>query len=98
MTQPSANNLNPGTLKLFTTLIISSHPVTTPHATSQTAPQFKNKNQNPDTKPNQPTTMPNQNEDNAGIPLSHSPDGTGYRLVELPPDLQQQLEREDAPT
>ncbi|KAL7942676.1 hypothetical protein V8C42DRAFT_331625 [Trichoderma barbatum] len=31
------------------------------------------------------------------IPLYHSPDNTGYRLIELPPDLESLLESENAP-
>ncbi|KAL2132452.1 hypothetical protein VTI74DRAFT_3789 [Chaetomium olivicolor] len=32
------------------------------------------------------------------IHLSHAPDGTGYKLLELPPELQELLESQDAPT
>lgn len=32
-----------------------------------------------------------------GIPLSHVPDDIGYRLIELPPDLQSLLESDGAP-
>ncbi|KAI9158236.1 DNA repair protein rhp42 [Paramyrothecium foliicola] len=32
-----------------------------------------------------------------GIPLRHQPDDVGYRLIELPPDLQHLLESETAP-
>ncbi|KAL6694145.1 hypothetical protein J3F84DRAFT_378701 [Trichoderma pleuroticola] len=31
------------------------------------------------------------------IPLHHRPDDTGYRLIELPPDLESLLESENAP-
>ncbi|KAK4032882.1 hypothetical protein C8A01DRAFT_50425 [Parachaetomium inaequale] len=37
-------------------------------------------------------------QDNTGIPLSHAPDGTGYKLLELPPELLELLESPDAPT
>ncbi|KAK4098302.1 hypothetical protein N658DRAFT_455325 [Parathielavia hyrcaniae] len=37
-------------------------------------------------------------QDLAGIPLSHSPDGTGYKLLELPPELLELLESQDCPT
>ena len=33
-----------------------------------------------------------------GISLSHVPDDTGYRLIELPVDLQSLLESDAAPT
>ncbi|EAQ87549.1 predicted protein [Chaetomium globosum CBS 148.51] len=33
-----------------------------------------------------------------GIPLSHAPDGTGYKLLELPPELLELLESPDPPT
>ncbi len=33
-----------------------------------------------------------------GIPLSHAPDGTGYKLLELPPELLELLEGPDPPT
>ncbi|KAM0358177.1 hypothetical protein HYE67_003487 [Fusarium culmorum] len=32
-----------------------------------------------------------------GIPVQHNPSSTNYRLIELPPDLQNILEAEDAP-
>ncbi|KAM0503190.1 hypothetical protein ACHAP8_003232 [Fusarium lateritium] len=32
-----------------------------------------------------------------GVPLQHNPSSTNYRLIELPPDLQNILEAEDAP-
>ncbi|KAL2193445.1 hypothetical protein P885DRAFT_64070 [Corynascus similis CBS 632.67] len=32
------------------------------------------------------------------IPLSHAPDGTGYKLMELPPELLELLESQDPPT
>ncbi|KAH6632355.1 hypothetical protein F5144DRAFT_573791 [Chaetomium tenue] len=35
---------------------------------------------------------------NPGIPLSHAPDGTGYKLLELPPELLELLESPDPPT
>ncbi|KAK3949094.1 hypothetical protein QBC32DRAFT_349961 [Pseudoneurospora amorphoporcata] len=35
---------------------------------------------------------------NAGIPLSHAPDGVGYKLLELPPELVELLESENPPT
>lgn len=35
---------------------------------------------------------------NSGIPLSHAPDGTGYKLLELPPELLELLESKDPPT
>ena len=31
-----------------------------------------------------------------GIPLSHAPDGRGYRLLELPPELVSLLEADDS--
>ncbi|KAL2121255.1 hypothetical protein VTJ04DRAFT_5282 [Mycothermus thermophilus] len=34
----------------------------------------------------------------SGIPLFHAPDGTGYKLVELPPELAELLESQDPPT
>jgi len=34
----------------------------------------------------------------AGIPLTHSHDGRGYKLIELPPELLELLESENAPT
>lgn len=34
----------------------------------------------------------------AGIPLNHAPDGAGYRLLELPPELLALLESEFPPT
>ncbi|GAB1319593.1 Sister chromatid cohesion protein DCC1 [Madurella fahalii] len=37
-------------------------------------------------------------QDNAGIPLSHAADGTGYKLLELPPELLELLESQDPPT
>ncbi|KAK3898960.1 hypothetical protein C8A05DRAFT_46850 [Staphylotrichum tortipilum] len=33
-----------------------------------------------------------------GIPLSHAPDGTGYKLLELPPELLELLKGPDPPT
>ena len=36
-------------------------------------------------------------QDNTGIPLAFAPDGQGYKLIELPPDLQNILEAPDAP-
>ncbi|KAI8632464.1 hypothetical protein F5Y19DRAFT_421309 [Xylariaceae sp. FL1651] len=39
--------------------------------------------------------MSSQN--NTGIPLSHAPDGIGYRLMELPPELLEILESENPP-
>ncbi|KAH6856040.1 hypothetical protein B0I37DRAFT_389433 [Chaetomium sp. MPI-CAGE-AT-0009] len=33
----------------------------------------------------------------SGIPLSHAPDGTGYKLLELPPELLELLESQDPP-
>ncbi|KAI1336937.1 hypothetical protein F5Y15DRAFT_191452 [Xylariaceae sp. FL0016] len=33
-----------------------------------------------------------------GVPLVHAPDGVGYRLMELPPELLQLLESDDPPT
>ncbi|KAI2614345.1 uncharacterized protein GGS25DRAFT_517192 [Hypoxylon fragiforme] len=33
----------------------------------------------------------------AGVPLSHAPDGNGYKLLELPPDLLALLESENPP-
>ncbi|KAK3502516.1 hypothetical protein B0T13DRAFT_460904 [Neurospora crassa] len=35
---------------------------------------------------------------NAGIPLSHAPDGVGYKLLELPSELVDLLESENPPT
>ncbi|KAK3339148.1 hypothetical protein B0H65DRAFT_475521 [Neurospora tetraspora] len=35
---------------------------------------------------------------NAGIPLSHAPDGVGYKLLELPPELVELLESPNPPT
>lgn len=35
--------------------------------------------------------------ENVGIPLAHAPDGAGYRLLELPPELLTLLESEDPP-
>ncbi|EGO58929.1 hypothetical protein NEUTE1DRAFT_39623 [Neurospora tetrasperma FGSC 2508] len=35
---------------------------------------------------------------NAGIPLSHAPDGVGYKLLELPSELAELLESENPPT
>ncbi|KAK1446860.1 hypothetical protein CCUS01_02419 [Colletotrichum cuscutae] len=32
-----------------------------------------------------------------GIPLTHAPDARGYKLMELPPDLEALLTAEDAP-
>ena len=40
-------------------------------------------------------TMSSQ--DNQGISLSHAPDGIGYRLLELPPELVVLLEGENPP-
>ncbi|GAP92319.1 putative sister chromatid cohesion protein [Rosellinia necatrix] len=37
--------------------------------------------------------MSSQND--SGIPLFHAPDGIGYRLMELPPDLLEALESEN---
>ncbi|KAK4126439.1 hypothetical protein N657DRAFT_688967 [Parathielavia appendiculata] len=37
-------------------------------------------------------------QDHAGILLSHSPDGTGYKLLELPPEVLELLESQDCPT
>ncbi|KAL2164946.1 hypothetical protein VTH06DRAFT_242 [Thermothelomyces fergusii] len=37
-------------------------------------------------------------QDTGSIPLSHAPDGTGYKLVELPPELLELLESPDPPT
>lgn len=34
---------------------------------------------------------------NAGIPLTHAPDGVGYKLLELPPELLALLESDDPP-
>lgn len=34
----------------------------------------------------------------AGIPLNHAPNGTGYKLLELPPDLLALLESDNPPT
>ncbi|KAI1079144.1 hypothetical protein F5B20DRAFT_180470 [Whalleya microplaca] len=39
--------------------------------------------------------MSSQND--TGIPLAHAPDGVGYRLLELPPELLALLESEDPP-
>ncbi|KAI1814645.1 hypothetical protein GGS20DRAFT_547227 [Poronia punctata] len=39
--------------------------------------------------------MSSQN--NSGIPLSHVPDGVGYRLMELPPELLEALESSNPP-
>ncbi|KAK4134556.1 hypothetical protein BT67DRAFT_297510 [Trichocladium antarcticum] len=36
--------------------------------------------------------------DNTGIPFSHAPTGTGYKLVELPPELLELLESPNPPT
>ncbi|KAH6965713.1 hypothetical protein EDB82DRAFT_309780 [Fusarium venenatum] len=33
----------------------------------------------------------------SGVPVQHNPSSTNYRLIELPPDLQNVLEAEDAP-
>ncbi|KAK8127624.1 hypothetical protein PG984_008732 [Apiospora sp. TS-2023a] len=33
----------------------------------------------------------------AGIPLAHAPDGVGYKLLELPPELLALLESDDPP-
>ncbi|GJC78468.1 hypothetical protein ColLi_01306 [Colletotrichum liriopes] len=33
----------------------------------------------------------------AGIPLTHAPDSRGYKLMELPPELEALLTAEDAP-
>ena len=33
----------------------------------------------------------------AGIPLSHAPDGVGYKLLELPAELVELIESDDAP-
>ncbi|KAL1843085.1 hypothetical protein VTJ49DRAFT_3220 [Mycothermus thermophilus] len=37
-------------------------------------------------------------QENQGIPLLHAPDGTGYKLLELPPELLELLESQDPPT
>ena len=37
-------------------------------------------------------------QDSTGIPFSHAPNGTGYKLVELPPELLELLESLDPPT
>ncbi|KAL2153661.1 hypothetical protein VTH82DRAFT_4816 [Thermothelomyces myriococcoides] len=37
-------------------------------------------------------------QDTGSIPLSHAPDGTGYKLMELPPELVELLESQDPPT
>ncbi|KAK4109712.1 hypothetical protein N656DRAFT_782545 [Canariomyces notabilis] len=37
-------------------------------------------------------------QDDAGIPLFHAVDETGYKLLELPPELLELLERPDPPT
>ncbi|KAI1853381.1 hypothetical protein JX265_000123 [Neoarthrinium moseri] len=34
----------------------------------------------------------------AGVLLTHAPDGVGYKLLELPPELLAELESEDPPT
>lgn len=34
----------------------------------------------------------------AGIPLSHAPDGVGYKLLELPAELVALIEEENGPT
>jgi len=36
-------------------------------------------------------------QDNNGIPLSHAPDGRGYRLLELPSELVSLLEGDSPP-
>ncbi|KAK8090787.1 hypothetical protein PG994_000292 [Apiospora phragmitis] len=36
-------------------------------------------------------------QDNSGIPLAHAPDGIGYKLLELPPELLALLESDDPP-
>lgn len=36
-------------------------------------------------------------QDKAGIPLAHAPDGAGYKLLELPPELLTLLESDDPP-
>lgn len=33
----------------------------------------------------------------AGIPLTHAPNGVGYRLIELPPELATLLESDNPP-
>lgn len=33
-----------------------------------------------------------------GIPLAHAPDETGYKLLELPPELLELFESQDPPT
>ncbi|KAK3487578.1 uncharacterized protein B0T23DRAFT_209707 [Neurospora hispaniola] len=43
-------------------------------------------------------TAPMSTQLNAGIPLSHAPDGVGYKLLELPPELVDLLESENPPT
>ncbi|KAL2177693.1 uncharacterized protein P884DRAFT_259317 [Thermothelomyces heterothallicus CBS 202.75] len=37
-------------------------------------------------------------QDTGSIPLSHAPDGTGYKLMELPPELLELLQGQDPPT
>ncbi|KAL2257599.1 hypothetical protein VTK26DRAFT_9422 [Humicola hyalothermophila] len=37
-------------------------------------------------------------QDGNGIPLSHAPTNTGYKLLELPPELLELLESQDPPT
>ncbi|OTB06268.1 hypothetical protein M426DRAFT_319008 [Hypoxylon sp. CI-4A] len=39
--------------------------------------------------------MPSQND--TGIPFDHAPDGIGYKLLELPPELVELLESENPP-
>ncbi|KAJ3578545.1 hypothetical protein NPX13_g2019 [Xylaria arbuscula] len=39
--------------------------------------------------------MPSQN--NSGVPVIHAPDGVGYRLMELPPELLEALESSTTP-
>ncbi len=39
--------------------------------------------------------MPSQ--DDRGIPLHHAPDGVGYKLLELPPELVSLLEGDSPP-
>ena len=36
-------------------------------------------------------------QDKTGIPLAHAPDGAGYKLLELPPELLTLLESDDPP-
>ena len=45
-----------------------------------------------------PNTQDMSSQDDTGIPLGHAPDGTGYKLLELPPELLDLLESHDPPT